>query len=94
MFHLRLKQAGLLTKLIVLGLIIYMATSLLDLRGQIQESEIVRDQLQASISAMSLENQRMTEAIEHSDDPAVMEQAARDEGYVKEGETLYVDIAG
>lgn len=90
----RFGRAGILTKLIVLGLIIYMATSLLDLHGQIQETEVVRDQLQASITAMSLENQRMTEAIETSDDPATMEQAARDEGYVKEGETLYVDIAG
>ncbi len=94
MFHFRLKRAGILTKLIVLGLIIYMATSLLDLRGQIQQTELVRNQLQANISVLELENQRMIEAIEHSDELSVMEQAARDEGFVKKGETLYVDIAG
>ncbi len=90
----RVGRTKMLTKIIVLALIIYMATSLLDLRGQIQETEAVRDQLQASISVMSLDNQRMTEAIATSDDAATMEQAARDEGFVKVGETLYIDIAG
>ncbi len=90
---LRIGRTGILTKIVVLALIIYMATSLLNLRGQIQETEIMRDQLQASIATLDLENQKMTEAIANSDDPATMEQAARDEGFVKVGETLFIDIA-
>ena len=47
----RLKRASLLTKLVITVLLIYMATSLLDL-------------------------------------------VAREKGYVKQGETLYIDVAG
>lgn len=89
----RVGSTGILTKIIVLALIIYMATSLLDLRGQVLETQQVYAQLEASISTVNLENQRMQEAIASSDDPDTMEQAARDQGFVKVGETLYIDIA-
>lgn len=35
----RTKKAGLLTKVVVLALLIYMATALLNLQGQIQEAQ-------------------------------------------------------
>ena len=40
-----------------------------------------------------LENQSLADAIEHSDDPEMLEQVARDRGLVKQGEELYVDVA-
>ena len=89
----RFKRAGFLTKIVVLALLIYMATSLLDLRGQIQAIQEERDTLAQQVSDQQLENQELSEAIENSDDPDVLEQAARDRGYVKENEDLYVDIA-
>ena len=55
----RFKRAGFLTKIVVLALLVYMATSLLDLRSQIQ----------------------------------MLEQVARDKGFVKQNEELYIDIA-
>ena len=45
------------------------------------------------VSEYQLENQELGEYIANSDDPDVLEQAARDRGYVKENEDLYVDIA-
>ena len=33
-------------------------------------------------------------AIENSDDPDTLERVAREKGYVKQGETLYIDVAG
>ena len=39
------KKAGLMTKLVVLALLIYMATSLLDLRTQIQTAQSQLDDL-------------------------------------------------
>ena len=89
----KLKRAGFLTKIVVLALLIYMATSLLDLRGQIQTAQVQRDTLARQVSDQRLENQELEAAIENSDDPDVLEQAARDRGYVKENEDLYVDIA-
>ena len=41
----RFKQAGFLTKLVIVVLLIYMATSLLDLREQIQGVQAQRDEL-------------------------------------------------
>ncbi len=87
------KQAGFLTKIVVLVLLIYMTTSLIDMLGQIQDVESQRDALAQEVSEYQLENQELGEYIANSDDPDVLEQAARDRGYVKENEDLYVDIA-
>ncbi len=41
-----------------------------------------------------LANQQLQEAIDNSDDPDTLERVARERGYVKQGETLYSDVAG
>ena len=41
----RVKRASLLTKLVILALLIYLATSLLDLQGRIRETQAERDAL-------------------------------------------------
>ena len=87
------KRAGMLTKLVIVVLMVYMAVSLLDLRTQIQTAQDQKDILTAQVAAQKLDNQQLTEAIENSDDPAMLESVARDKGYVKPGETLYVDVA-
>ena len=89
----KLKRAGFLTKIVVLALLIYMATSLLDLRGQIQTAQVQRDTLARQVSDQRLENQELSEAIESSDDPDMLEQVAREKGYVKQNEVLYDDVA-
>jgi len=91
--QLKLKRAGFLTKLVILALLIYMATALLDLRGQIRQTQSLRDSLSGQVSTAQMENRRLAEAIEDSEDPAVMEQVARDKGYVREDEVLYIDVA-
>ena len=50
----RLKRASLLTKLVITVLLIYMATSLLDLWGQIQSAQSQREEL-----AIQVEQQRL-----------------------------------
>ncbi len=89
----QLKRAGFLTKIVVLALLIYMATSLLDLRSQIQENEMLRESLAQQVERVALENRQLSDSIADSDDPAVMEQVARDKGYVREDEVLYIDVA-
>ena len=89
----KFKRAGFLTKLVVLALLIYMATSLLDLRGQIQATQEERDILAQQVADQRLANQELANAIEHSDDPDMLEQVARDKGYVKQDEILYIDVA-
>ena len=89
----KLKRAGFLTKIVVLALLIYMATSLLDLRGQIQTAQVQRDTLARQVSDQRLENQELEAAIENSDDPEMLEQVAREKGYVKQNEVLFFDVA-
>ena len=90
----RLKRAGLLTKLVIVVLLVYLATSLLDLRGQIQSVQEERDTLEQQVEEQRLANKQLEDAIENSDDPETLERVAREKGYVKEGETLYIDVAG
>lgn len=87
------KRAGFLTKIVVLALLIYLATSLLDLRGQIQATESQRNVLAQQVADQRLKNQELAEAIEHSDDPEMLERVAREKGYVKQDEILYFDVA-
>ena len=83
-----------MTKLVIVVLLIYMATSLLDLRGKIQATLQEQEALTQQVEDQTLANQQLQEAIENSDDPDTLERVAREKGYVKEGETLYIDVAG
>lgn len=87
------KRAGFLTKIVVLILLIYMALSLIDIRGKIQGVQTQRDDLARQVTDQRLENQKLADAIANSDDPEMQEQVARDRGYVEKDETLFIDVA-
>lgn len=87
------KRAGFLTKIVVLVLLIYMALSLIEIRGKIQSVQLQRDDLARQVTDQRLENQKLADAIANSDDPEMQEQVARDRGYVEKDETLFVDVA-
>ena len=87
------KRAGFLTKIVVLALLIYMALSLGDLRGKIQDVELQRDALARQVTDQQLENQKLADAIENSDDPDMLKRVARERGYVEQDETLFIDVA-
>lgn len=87
------KRTGFLAKLVVLALLIYMVISLLDLRGKIQDVQAQRDVLARQVTDQRLENQKLADAIANSDDPEMLEQVARDRGYVQENEILFIDVA-
>lgn len=91
--HMQFKRAGLVSKMVIMILMVYMTVSLLNLRGEIQAAQGQRDILAAQVADQRLDNQQLAEAIENSDDPDMLESVARDKGYVKPGETLYVDVA-
>lgn len=89
----KLKRAGFLTKIVVLVLLIYMATTLLDLRGKIQTVQGERDTLAQQVADQQLENQALEDAVENSGNPDMLEKVARDKGYVKKDEILIYDVA-
>ena len=87
------KRAGLLTKIVVLALLAYMAISLLDMRGKIQDIRLQRDVLDRQVTDQQLENQKLADAIANSGDPEMQEQVARDRGLVEANEELYINVA-
>ena len=87
------KRTGFLTMIVILALLIYMSISLLDLQGKIQDVQAQRDALARQVTDQRLENQKLADAIANSDDPEMLEQVARDRGYVRENEILFIDVA-
>lgn len=89
----RMKKAGFLTKVVILALLIYMATALLNLRTQLQSDLEEQSALSAQVEQLEQHNIQLADAIENKDDPDVLEAVARDKGFVKAGEKLFVDVA-
>ena len=87
------KKAGLLTKIVVLALLIYMSITLLDLRSQIRTAEAERDARQQAVNEQLQTNAALSGMLEHSGDPDALEDIARDRlGLVKPGEKVFYDI--
>ena len=86
----QVKKAGFLTKIVVLALLIYMATSLLNLRARLQNDLEEKNALASQVEQLTQENTQLADAIENKDDPDVLEAVARDKGFVKAGEKLFV----
>ena len=72
----RFKRASFLTKIVVLVLLIYLATSLLDLRGQIQSLQGELEGKEQQVADLRQENEEKSYAIENSDNPEVIEEVA------------------
>ncbi|MPM02757.1 Cell division protein FtsL [bioreactor metagenome] len=85
------KKASLITKLVVLALLIYLATTLLNLRGQINAARADQSGLSQQVAEQSEKNAELSDAIENSDDPDRIAAVARDKlGLVKPGEKVFI----
>ena len=89
----KFKRAGFLTKIVILALLIYMATSLLNLRGEIQDVRQEKGALAQQVSSQEIRNQQLQDAIDHSDDPEVQKKVYEDKGYVPVDADVYIDVA-
>ena len=70
----RLKRTGILTKVVIVVLLVYLATSLLDLRSQIQNTKEQQQTVSQQVEEQRLANQQLQEAIDNSDDPETLER--------------------
>lgn len=86
----RTKKAGLLTKIVVLALLIYMATTLLNLQGRIRAAELQRDSLHHQVTEQTQANADLADAVANPNDPARIADIARDRlGLVTPGERVF-----
>ena len=86
----KVKKAGFLTKIVVLALLIYLATALLNLRARLREYQAEEAVQAQQLEQLTQENAKLADAIENKDDPEVLEAVARDKGFVKADEKLFV----
>lgn len=87
----KIKKAGFLTKLVVLALLIYMATALLNMQGQIKDAQLEQESLSRQVAVQTQENAELSDAVQNNDDPARIEDIARDKlGLAAPGEKVFV----
>ncbi len=85
------KKAGFLTKIVVMVLLIYLATTLLDLRGRITSVRAERNALTQQVAAQSQRNAELADAVDNSNDPERISDVAREKlGLVEPGEKVFV----
>ena len=85
------KKAGLLTKLVILALLIYLATSLLNLQSRIRQTQAERDALSRQVAEQTQGNADLAEDVANPGDPDRIADIARDKlGLVVPGEKVIV----
>lgn len=87
----RTKKAGLLTKIVVLVLLVYMATSLLNLQSRIRQTQAQRDSLSRQVAEQTQINADLAEDVANPGDPDRVADIARDRlGLVVPGEKVLI----
>lgn len=90
----KVKRAGVGTKMLVLALLVAAVTGLLSVRSQLDSAQTRRDQLQSQVQAKEERNGALQDAIDHSDDPEYIASIARSElGLLESDEIRFVDTS-
>jgi len=74
----KLKKAGLITKIVVIILVVYAAARLISVHAQLQEATEIRDELSERAEEMETTNAEMEYSLENSQDDEVIAGIARD----------------
>ncbi len=89
-----LKKASLITKIVVFAIVIYMALSLIGMRGRINEARSDLDRMENRVKVLTAANAAVKYEIAHSTEQETIESIAREKlGLVLPGETVYYDIS-
>lgn len=90
----KVKRAGIGTKLLVLVLLVAGAIGLLSMRSQLMAAQEQRDALAQQVEAQQEENAALTDDMEHSSDPNYLADIARAMlGLVEPDEIRFVDTS-
>ena len=88
----KVKRAGLATKLLVLVLLAALAIALLSTQAKLNAAQSDRDELARQIEAQREANAALADAIAHSDDPEYLADIARSKlGLLEPDEIEFVD---
>lgn len=88
---LRTKKAGILTKLVILALLVYLSVTLLNLHRQISSAQTQLDALTQQVTEQTQRNAQLSDDVANSGDPDHIAQIARDKlGLVQPGEKVFI----
>jgi cell division protein FtsL len=88
----KLKRAGIITKIVIFALIVYATVTLINLRAQIDAAMAERATKQQQVADKETSNAELKYEIEHKDDPDTIAGVARDDlGLVAPGEKVFYD---
>lgn len=87
------KKAGFLTKIVVVGLLVYLALTLLGLNGQIASAKAEQVAMQRQVAAQRQRNADLAADVQNADDPKMQENLARDKlELVVPNEKVFIDV--
>ena len=90
----KLKRSSIFMKIVILGMIVYAAISLMNTKNRIQQAEEDRGTLQALVAAAQQENAELEYDIAHAGDPETIASIARAKlGLVMPGEKIFYDVS-
>ena len=90
----KVKRAGIGTKILILVLLVGAITTLLSMRTELAEAQALRDQKQAQVLALEERINALTDAIDNSDDPEYILNYAQKEGGMVEPDSIrFVDTS-
>ena len=88
----KVKHAGMATKLLVLVLMAALAVALLSTQAELNAAQSERDELARQVEAQREANAELADDIAHSDDPDYLADIARDKlGLLEPDEIVFVD---
>ena len=90
----KVKRAGIGTKLLVLVLLVAGAIALLSMRSQLMAAQAKKDELTQQVQQQKEENAALADDIQHSSDPNYLADIARAMlGLMEPGEICFVDTS-
>ena len=90
--QMKLKKAGIITKIVVIALLVYGLVTLVVLAGKIDDVKAEQALLSQEAQELEVQNAEMDYAIEHSTDDDVISDIARDElGLVDPDDKVFYD---
>lgn len=88
----KFKRASIITKIVVLILLIYIAISLLSVRAKIQDANAAYQALQAQVDEQAAANAALASDIANKDDPDTVLAIAKERmGLLESGEIIFYD---
>ena len=88
----KVKRAGMATKLLVLVLLAALAVALLSTRAKLNVAQSERDELARQVEAQREANAELADDIAHSDDPDYLADIARNKlGLLEPDEIVFID---